>query len=51
MVLQNKLGIGNPAELAQAEGRSSKQRAVELFDSGELESLVPGSYDSLASSH
>lgn len=51
MVLENKLGIENSAELAQAEERLSKLRAVELFDSGVLDALAPGAYESLAAIH
>ena len=51
MVLENKLGISDSAELARAEERLSKQRAVELFDSGALASLEPGTYESLAKIH
>ena len=51
MVLENKLGISDSAELARAEERLSKQRAVELFDGGVLASLEPGTYESLAKIH
>lgn len=51
MVLANKLGVKSGAELAQAEERLSKLAAVELFDSGLLDSLDPGTYDSLATIH
>ena len=51
MVLENKLGISEGTELAHAEERLSKQRAVELFDSGVLASLEPGTYESLAKIH
>ena len=51
MVLENKLGIENGTELAYAEERMSKQRAMELFDSGLLNSLAPGTYESLATIH
>lgn len=51
MVLENKLGIENSIELARAEERLSKLRAVELFDSGLLDSFAPGAYESLAAIH
>ena len=38
-------------ELAEAEERLSKLAALELFDSGDLNSLAPGTYDSLARIH
>ena len=44
VVLENKLGISEGTELARAEERLSKQRAVELFDSGVLASLESGTY-------
>ena len=51
MVLENKLGIKNSAELADAEERLSKKRAVELFDDDVLESSRAGSFDALAAIH
>lgn len=51
VALANKLGIANNAELAQVEERLSKLAAVKLFDSGELDSLDPGTYESLAKIH
>ena len=51
MVPENKLGISEGTELARAEERLGKQRAVELFDSGVLASLEPGTYESLAKIH
>ena len=51
MALENKLGISDSAELARVEERLSKQRAVELFDSGALASFKPGAYESLAKIH
>ena len=51
MALANKFGIEGGAELAQVEERLSKLRAIELFDSGELDSLAPGTYESLAHIH
>ena len=32
MVIENKLGIADSAELARAEERISKKRAIELFE-------------------
>lgn len=51
MMLANKLGIASDAKLAQAEERLSKLAAVELFDSGMLDVLAPGTYNSLARIH
>ena len=49
MALENKLGITNSAELAREEERISKRKAVELFESGALDKLAPGTanYDTL----
>ncbi len=32
MILENKLGLTNPTELAQAEEKISKKKAVKLFE-------------------
>ena len=37
MALENKLGITNPAEIAKAEERLSKKKAIALFDYGYLD--------------
>ena len=51
MALENKLGITNAPELAEAEERISKKKAVELFESGTLDRLEPGKVSSLKSIH
>lgn len=51
MVLENKLGIINSAELARQEERISKKKAIELFEQGILDSLEVGKFDSLAKIH
>ena len=51
MALENKLGITNSAELAREEERISKKKAVELFESGALDKLVPGRFASLQAIH
>ena len=51
MALENKLGITNSAELAREEERISKRKAVELFESGALDKLVPGRFASLQAIH
>ena len=51
MVLENKLGITNSAELARHEERISKKKAIELFEQGILDSLEVGKFDSLAKIH
>lgn len=51
MALENKLGITGSAELAREEERLSKKRAAELYDSGYLDTLAPGTYAALAAIH
>lgn len=51
MVLQNKLGITDPAELARAEERISKERALELFETGKLDAFEVGTFKGLADIH
>lgn len=50
-MLENKLGITDLAELARIEEKISKQKAAEMFESGYLESLEAGTYESLAMIH
>lgn len=50
-MLENKLGITDSAELARIEEKISKQKAVEMFENGYLESLESGTYESLAMIH
>ncbi len=50
-MLDNKLGIKNEAELAIAEEKISKRKAIELFENGVLGSLEPGKFSSLAFIH
>lgn len=50
-MLENKLGITDSAELAKIEEKISKQKAVEMFENGYLESLEAGTYESLAMIH
>lgn len=50
-MLENKLGITDSAELARAEEKISKRKAIEMFETGFLEKLEPGTYKSLADIH
>ncbi len=50
-MLDNKLGISNSADLAREEERISKKRAIELFESGYLDSMEAGTFDTLAKIH
>lgn len=51
MTLNNKLGITDSVELAKVEERISKRKAVELFESGILDGLEPGTFQSLVEIH
>ena len=51
MALENKLGITDSAQLAREEEKISKAKAKELFESGILDSLHPGTYVTLARLH
>lgn len=51
MVLENKLGITEAAELAREEEKRSKKKALELFETGLLDSLDAGKFDSLSKIH
>ena len=51
MAPQNKLGITSSPELAEAEERISKKKAVELFENGLLDRLEPGTFASLKAIH
>lgn len=51
MALTNKLGITDSLELAREEERISKKKAVELFESGVLDTLEAGTFSTLAEIH
>ena len=51
MTIENKLGLTDSAALAREEERLSKKRAKELYDSGEINALTAGSFDTLARIH
>ncbi len=48
---ENRLGITDPAELAREEERLSKKKALLLFESGLLDTMEAGTFDSLAKIH
>lgn len=50
-VIENKLGITDSIELAKAEERISKKKAVELFENGKLDSMEHGTCDCLLEIH
>ena len=47
MILENKLGITDLSELAKAEEKLSKLKSIQLFDSGYLEKLKTGTFNTL----
>ena len=49
--MKNKLGISNQVELAKAEEKISKQKARQLFDSGDIALAEVGTYGGLAFIH
>ena len=51
MVLENKLGITDSAELARQEEKISKKKALELFKNDILDSFEAGTFESLAKIH
>lgn len=51
MVLENKLGITDSASLAREEEKISKQKALKLFETGQLDTLTPGTFQTLATIH
>lgn len=51
MVLENKLGITNPAELANIEEKLSKKKAVEIFETKIFDNYMVGKYKALAEIH
>lgn len=46
-MIENKLGIVSSPQLAEAEEKISKKRALELFESGTLDKLEAGKFMSL----
>lgn len=51
MVLENKLNITDSAELARAEEKISKTKALELFESGLLDTFEVGTFKGLSDIH
>lgn len=51
MILKNKLGITDSAELAREEERITKLRAIELFESNRLAELNSGTFETLSFIH
>jgi cell filamentation protein len=51
MTLENKLGIADSSELARMEEKISKIKAMELFETGLLDTLEVGTFKGLSSTH
>ena len=51
MALENRLGITDSAELARTEEKISKQKALTLFEAGILDTLTPGTSETLCAIH
>lgn len=51
MTLENKLGIADSAELAKAEEKLSKTKAIELFEKGLLDTFEAGTFKGLSQIH
>ncbi len=50
-MLNNKLGINNPIELANIEEKMTKKKAIQLFENGELEKFEVGTFKGLSQIH
>ena len=51
MILENKLNITDPTELAREEERISKRKAKEMFETGFLNKIEAGTFESLKQIH
>ena len=51
MVLQNKLNITNQIELNKIEEKISKQKAKQLYDSGDIDKIEVGTFKGLSQIH
>jgi cell filamentation protein len=51
MILENKLNITDQIELAKAEEKISKQKAKQLFDSGDINKVEVGTFSGLSFIH
>ena len=51
MILENKLNITDQVELAKVEEKISKQKAKQLFDSGDIAKVEVGTFTGLSFIH
>ena len=51
MTLENKLGITHSSELSRVEEKISKKKALELFETGLLDTFEVGTFKGLAKIH
>ena len=51
MILENKLGITDQIELAKAEEKITKQKAKQLYDSGDIDKVEVGTFAGLSFIH
>ena len=51
MALENKLGIESSADLAREEEKISKKKALEMFETGYLDTLTAGTFEALSLIH
>lgn len=51
MALENKLGIESSADLAREEEKISKKKALEMFETGYLDTLTAGTFEALTLIH
>jgi len=51
LIIENKLGLADSPELARVEEKISKKKAIEMYESGKLESLPAGTFFSLSEIH
>lgn len=50
-MIENKVGVTDGAVLAREEERISKSKAMQLFESGDLDTMEAGTYETLARIH